>query len=296
MTSIRPRRSKPCSWCIPPYAIVTRKSRGITEPKQLEGEARRTPTGSTFAQWPLFAKLNGIDVAKVTIENIGILVGADASRGQIDAALGYSYRLYVDLKDRGVPVDDIVLMPMANYGLKLYGNAVIVNPKFAAENPRRSKASCTPSCRVSRRRSGTRRRPSSRSPSATTRRNGRSNSSGCAWPSGQYRHARGQGERARRSRRRGSKNRSTRSGWSTPSRPSPNPMTSSTLRSCRRRPSAGSTEPRLVSGSARAIEAAPSLPLERGDLWKTRRAARRVSPAANAWRRWQCRAPLQACR
>jgi len=55
--------------------------------------------------------------------------------GQIDAALGASFRLYVDLKERGVPVDDIVLMTMADYGLKLYGNAIIVNSKFAAEKP-----------------------------------------------------------------------------------------------------------------------------------------------------------------
>jgi NitT/TauT family transport system substrate-binding protein len=34
-----------------------------------------------------------------------------------------------------VPIDDIVLMPMANYGLKLYGNAIIVNSRFAAEKP-----------------------------------------------------------------------------------------------------------------------------------------------------------------
>ena len=36
--------------------------------------------------------------------------------GQIDAALGSSFPFYVDLKERGVPVDDIVLMPMADYG------------------------------------------------------------------------------------------------------------------------------------------------------------------------------------
>ena len=60
--------------------------------------------------------------------------------GQIDAVLGFSFRVYVDLKDRGVPVDDIVLMMMADYGLKLYGNAVIVNPKFAAEKPDAVKA------------------------------------------------------------------------------------------------------------------------------------------------------------
>jgi NitT/TauT family transport system substrate-binding protein len=38
----------------PPYAIVARKSRGITEPKQLEGKKLGAPpAGSTFAQWPL---------------------------------------------------------------------------------------------------------------------------------------------------------------------------------------------------------------------------------------------------
>jgi NitT/TauT family transport system substrate-binding protein len=126
----------------PPYAIVTRKSRGITEPRQLEGKKLGAPpAGSTIAQWPLFAKLNGIDTAKVTIENIGIPVRAPMlAAGQIDAALGSSFRLYVDLKDRGVPVDDIVLMPMANYGLKLYGNAIVVNSKFAAEKPEAVKA------------------------------------------------------------------------------------------------------------------------------------------------------------
>lgn len=126
----------------PPYSVVTRKSRGVNEPKQLEGKRLGAPTaGATYAQWPLFAKLNGIDVSKVTIENIGIPVRAPMlAAGQIDAALGYSFRLYVDLKDRGVPVEDIVLMQMANYGLKLYGNAIIVNPKFAAEKPEAVKA------------------------------------------------------------------------------------------------------------------------------------------------------------
>ena len=120
----------------PPFAIVARRSRGITDPKQLEGKKLGTPpVGMTF-EWPLFAKLNNVDAAKVTIETIGFPVRAPMlAAGQIDAALGYSFRLYVDLKDRGVPVDDIVLMAMADYGLKLYGNAIIVNPKFAAEKP-----------------------------------------------------------------------------------------------------------------------------------------------------------------
>jgi NitT/TauT family transport system substrate-binding protein len=70
------------------------------------------------------------------VETIGVPVRAPMlAAGQLDAALGYSFRVYVDLKDRGVPVDDIVLMPMADYGLKLYGSAIIVNSKLAAEKP-----------------------------------------------------------------------------------------------------------------------------------------------------------------
>jgi NitT/TauT family transport system substrate-binding protein len=121
----------------PPYAIVARKSRGITEPRHLEGKRLGAPpTGSTVTQWPLFARLNGIDASKVTIENVSILVRAPMlAAGQLDASLGYSFRIYIDLKDRGVPVNDIVLMQMADYQFRLYGNAIIVNSKFAAENP-----------------------------------------------------------------------------------------------------------------------------------------------------------------
>src|SRR5437867_3758828 len=59
----------------PPYSIVARKSRGITEPKQLEGKKLGAPAASsTFGEWPLFARLNQIDTFKVTIENVGIPV------------------------------------------------------------------------------------------------------------------------------------------------------------------------------------------------------------------------------
>jgi NitT/TauT family transport system substrate-binding protein len=121
----------------PAYSVVARRSRGITEPKQLEGKKLGAPAaGPSFAQWPLFARLTAIDPAKVAVESIADPVSAPMlAAGQIDAALGASFRVYIDLKDRGVPVGDIVLMPMASYGLKLYGHAVIVNAKLAAEKP-----------------------------------------------------------------------------------------------------------------------------------------------------------------
>jgi NitT/TauT family transport system substrate-binding protein len=55
--------------------------------------------------------------------------------GELDAAFGFGSSSYVSLKARGVPVDDIVLMWMADHGIELYGNAVIISPKLVAERP-----------------------------------------------------------------------------------------------------------------------------------------------------------------
>ena len=126
----------------PPFAIVTRKSRGVTKPKDLEGKKLGAPApDGAFAQWKIFVQANGIDASKVTIENVGFPVREPMlAAGQVDAITGFSFSSYINLKDRGVPVDDIVVLLMADYGVNLYGNAIIVNPKFAAAKPDAVKA------------------------------------------------------------------------------------------------------------------------------------------------------------
>jgi NitT/TauT family transport system substrate-binding protein len=121
----------------PPFSIVGRKSRGITKPKDLEGKKLGAPApDGAYAQWPIFVQANGIDASKVTIENVGFPVREPMlAAGQVDAITGFSFSSFINLKDRGVPVDDIVVLLMADYGVNLYGNAIIVNPKFAAEHP-----------------------------------------------------------------------------------------------------------------------------------------------------------------
>lgn len=121
----------------PAFAIVGRKSRGITKPKDLEGKKLGAPApDGAYAQWPIFVKANGIDASKVTIENVGFPVREPMlAAGQVDAITGFSFSSYINLKDRGVPVDDVVVLLMADYGVNLYGNAIIVNPKFAVEKP-----------------------------------------------------------------------------------------------------------------------------------------------------------------
>jgi NitT/TauT family transport system substrate-binding protein len=121
----------------PPFAIIGRKSRGIGTPKDLEGKKLGAPAADgAYAQWPIFAQVNSIDTAKVTIENVGFPVREPMlAAGQVDAITGFSFSSFINLKDKGVPVDDIVVLLMADHGVNLYGNVIIVNPKFAAEHP-----------------------------------------------------------------------------------------------------------------------------------------------------------------
>jgi NitT/TauT family transport system substrate-binding protein len=121
----------------PPFAIVGRKSRGISDPKSLEGKKLGAPApDGAYAQWPIFVEANKIDASKVTIENVGFPVREPMlAAGQVDAITGFSFSSFINLKDKGVPVDDIVVLLMSEYGVNLYGNAVIVNPKYAADNP-----------------------------------------------------------------------------------------------------------------------------------------------------------------
>ncbi len=121
----------------PPFAIVGRKSRGVSKPKDLEGKKLGAPTtDDAYAQWPIFVKANDIDASKVTIENIGFPVREPMlAAGQVDAITGLSFSTFINLKDKGMPVGDITVLLMADYGVSLYGNAIIVNPKFAAAHP-----------------------------------------------------------------------------------------------------------------------------------------------------------------
>ena len=126
----------------PAFSIVGRKSRGVAHPQDLEGRKLGAPAADlAFAQWPIFVKVNGIDAAKVTVVNVGAPVREPMlASGEIDAFTGISFSSYLALKDRGVPVDDITVLLMADYGVNLYGDAILVNSKFAAEKPEIVKA------------------------------------------------------------------------------------------------------------------------------------------------------------
>jgi NitT/TauT family transport system substrate-binding protein len=122
----------------PPFAIVGRKSRGITKDvASLAGKKFGAPAAdAAFAQWPIFKAVNRIDDSTIKLENVGFPVREPMlAQGEVDAVFGFSMSSYINLKSRGVPADDIVVLLMSDYGVELYGNAILVAPKFAAEKP-----------------------------------------------------------------------------------------------------------------------------------------------------------------
>ena len=90
----------------PPFAIIGRKSLGINSPADLIGSVLGAPPpDGAWAQFPSFAKANSLDINKIKIEPVGF-----PTREPMLAIL------------------------MADHGLNLYGNAIIVNTDYAKAN------------------------------------------------------------------------------------------------------------------------------------------------------------------
>ena len=121
----------------PPFAIVGRKSLGVENPKDLEGKVLGAPPpDGAWAQFPIFAKETGIDVAAVKVEPVGFPTREPMlAEGNVAAVTGFSFSSYLNLVRLGVPEDDISTILMADHGVDLYGNAIIVNTEFAEKNP-----------------------------------------------------------------------------------------------------------------------------------------------------------------
>lgn len=122
----------------PPFAVIGRKSLGVTtDPKSLEGKTLGAPQADgAFGQWPVFHKVAKIDTSKIKLENVGFPVREPMlAQGKVQAIFGFSFSSVINLKSQGVPESDISLILMAENGLDLYGNSVLVSNEFAAKNP-----------------------------------------------------------------------------------------------------------------------------------------------------------------
>ena len=123
-----------------PASVMALKKSGIRTPADLAGKKLGAPVFDAGRRaFPIFQKANGVP-AVTWISMDPPLRETMLARGDVDAITGFTFTSLLNLEARGVKAEDVVILPYPSYGVKLYGNVVIVNPKFLKEHPVQVKA------------------------------------------------------------------------------------------------------------------------------------------------------------
>jgi NitT/TauT family transport system substrate-binding protein len=121
-----------------PAGILTLKKNNISRPQDLVGRSIGAPVfDSARKLFPIFARAQGFDPASVKWQNMqpGLNL-TQLVRGQVDAASGFPLFQIGHAMALGVTAEELVVLNYKDYGVNIYGNAVMVNPKFMQQNPK----------------------------------------------------------------------------------------------------------------------------------------------------------------
>ena len=120
-----------------PAAILALKKSGIAKPADLVGKKLGAPVFDAGRRaYPIFAKANGIDASKSTWVSMDPpLRETMLVKGDVDAIAGFYFTSLLNLNARGVKDEDVVVMPYPDYGVKLYGNAIIASDAMIKQHP-----------------------------------------------------------------------------------------------------------------------------------------------------------------
>ena len=123
-----------------PASVMALKTSGIKTPADLNGKKMGAPVFDAGRRaFPIFAKANKIN----SVQWIAMdppLRETMLARGDVDAITGFTFTSLLNLEARGVKAQDVVILPYPQYGVKLYGNAIIASPKILKEHPEAVKA------------------------------------------------------------------------------------------------------------------------------------------------------------
>jgi NitT/TauT family transport system substrate-binding protein len=123
-----------------PAAVLALKKSGITKAADLNGKKLGAPSFDAGRRaFPIFAKANSVSGVQWTTMDPP-LRETMLVRGDIEAITGFSFTSLLNLEARGIKTDEIVVIPYAANGVKLYGNVIIASPKMIKENPAAVKA------------------------------------------------------------------------------------------------------------------------------------------------------------
>ena len=118
-----------------PASVMALKKSGITKPADLTGKKLGAPVFDAGRRaFPIFAKANKVDSVQWTAMDPP-LRETMLVRGDVDAITGFTFTSLLNLEARGAKASDVVVLPYADFGVKLYGNVIIASPKLIQENP-----------------------------------------------------------------------------------------------------------------------------------------------------------------
>jgi NitT/TauT family transport system substrate-binding protein len=123
-----------------PASVMVLKKSGIKTPADLNGKKLGAPVFDAGRRaFPIFAKANNITNVQWTSMDPP-LRETMLVRGDVDAITGFTFTSLLNLEARGTPASDVLVLPYPQFGVKLYGNAIIASPKLIKENPAAIKA------------------------------------------------------------------------------------------------------------------------------------------------------------
>ncbi len=123
-----------------PASVMALKKSGIKSPADLNGKKLGAPVFDAGRRaFPIFAKANNVTGVQWTAMDPP-LRETMLARGDVDAITGFTFTSLLNLEARGVKAADVVVLPYPQFGVRLYGNAIIVSPKFLKEHPNEVKA------------------------------------------------------------------------------------------------------------------------------------------------------------
>ena len=123
-----------------PASVMALKKSGIKTPADLNGKKLGAPVFDAGRRaFPIFAKANNVSGVQWTAMDPP-LRETMLARGDVDAITGFTFTSLLNLEARGVKSEDVVILPYPEFGVKLYGNAIIASPKILKDNPAAVKA------------------------------------------------------------------------------------------------------------------------------------------------------------
>jgi NitT/TauT family transport system substrate-binding protein len=119
-----------------PSALFIRKASGANTPRDLAGKKLGAPVFDGGRKlWPLYSQL--AQTGDVKWENVEVSKREEAfAKGQLDAITGFYFTTMLNIERQGMSGNEYSVFPFYESGVRVYGNVLMVNPKFLAESPK----------------------------------------------------------------------------------------------------------------------------------------------------------------